>query len=236
MPPYAELNLGSHVGDDPRTVRDNRTRLAAAVGLPPGRLVFMEQVHGAQVALVDGPLQTPPVADALVTRSTGLALAVLVADCVPLLLADAEAGVVAAVHAGRRGVELGVAPAALRAMQDCGARPERVHAWMGPAVGGCCYEVPEEMRDAVAAVAPGVVEPDALYPGGRTVGWGPGYSRAGRPALDLRSGLARQLSDVGVAHVGLTGGCTAEDRDQFSYRRDGVTGRSAGLVWLTSER
>jgi YfiH family protein len=218
-PPYAELNLGDHVGDDAGTVGDNRAALAAAAGLAPDRLVFMKQVHGAEVALVSGPVAEPPVADALVTRSRGLALAVLVADCVPLLLADPEAGVVAAVHAGRRGVELGVAPAALRAMVGCGARPERVHARLGPAIGGCCYEVPAEMRDAVAALAPGTLS-------------GGGLSRAGTPALDLRAGLARQLADAGVAHVSTIGTCTAEDPDYFSYRRDGVTGRFAGLVWL----
>src|SRR5690349_18011779 len=106
LPPYAELNLGTHVGDDARTVRDNRVRLAAAVGLAPERLVFMDQVHGSTVALVDGPLEVPPVADSLVTRTAGLALVVMVADCVPVLLADPQAAVVAAVHAGRRGVEL----------------------------------------------------------------------------------------------------------------------------------
>ena len=224
LPPYAELNLGTHVGDDARTVRDNRARLGAAVGLPPERLVFMDQVHGSTVALVDGPVVEPPVADALVTRTAGLALAVLVADCVPVLLADPAAPVVAAVHAGRRGVELGVVLAALHAMQDCGARPERVHARLGPAVGGCCYEVPEEMRAAVAAAAPGTVDPQH----------GGGLSRAGRPALDLRAGLARQLADAGVRHIARTGGCTAEDPDSFSYRRDGVTGRFAGLVWLAA--
>jgi YfiH family protein len=222
LPPYAELNLGAHVGDDPRTVRDNRARVAAAVGLAPERLVFMEQVHGATVALVDGPAAEPPVADALVTRTAGLALVVMVADCVPLLLADPHAPVVAAVHAGRRGVELGVAVAALHAMQDCGARPERVQAWLGPAIGGCCYEVPAEMRAAVAAAAPGAV---AAEHGG-------GLSRAGRPALDLRAGLAAQLTAAGVPHVGLAGGCTADDPEYFSYRRDGVTGRFGGLVWL----
>lgn len=222
LPPYAELNLGTHVGDDARTVRDNRARLGAAVGLPAERLVFMEQVHGSTVALVDGPVAEPPVADALVTRAAGLALVVMVADCVPVLLADPLAPVVAAVHAGRRGVELGVVTAALHAMQDCGARPERVYAWLGPSIGGCCYEVPEQMRAEVAAAAPGTVAPAA----------GGGISRGGRPALDLRAGLARQLADAGVAHVALAGGCTAEDPEYFSYRRDGVTGRFGGLVWL----
>lgn len=221
MAPYAELNLGTHVGDDARTVRDNRAAVARAVGLAPDRLVFMDQVHGMAVALVAGPVDTPPVADALVTRTPGLALAVMVADCVPVLLADPIAGVIAAAHAGRKGVELGVVGAALRAMQDCGASPERVHAWLGPSIGGCCYEVPEQMRQAVAAVAPGSVADGGL-------------TRAGTPSLDLRAGLTEGLRDLGVAHVGLAGGCTADDTDFFSYRRDQVTGRFAGLVWLES--
>lgn len=219
MPPYAELNLGAHVGDDPRTVRDNRDAVARAVGLGRDRLVFMEQVHGNAVALVSAPAPTPPVADALVTRTPGLALVVMVADCVPVLMADAGAGVVAAAHAGRRGVELGVVGAAVRAMQDCGARPDRIQVWLGPAIGGCCYEVPEQMQREVAAVAPA-----ALGTGGRT--------RAGTASLDLRAGVAGELAALGVSRVGLTGGCTNDDTDYFSFRRDQVTGRFAGLIWL----
>ncbi|MGQ0630193.1 MAG: peptidoglycan editing factor PgeF [Sporichthyaceae bacterium] len=215
MPPYAELNLATHVGDDPRTVRDNRAAVAAAVGLAPDRLVFMDQVHGSGVALVDRVPSLPPVADALVTRTPGLALVVMVADCVPVLLADAEAGVVAAAHAGRKGLELGVVGAALRAMIDCGARPERVQAWLGPAIGGCCYEVPAQMRDEVEAAASGSAA----------------LTRAGTPALDLRAGLIVGLERAGVTRVGLVGTCTAENSDAFSFRRDGVTGRFAGLIW-----
>jgi YfiH family protein len=219
LPPYAELNLAAHVGDDARTVRANRAAVASAVGLPPERLVYMDQVHGNAVALVSGPVDAPPVADALVTRTPGLALVVMVADCVPVLMADAEAGVVAAAHAGRKGVELGVVRSALRAMQDCGARPERLRVWLGPSIGGCCYEVPEQMQREVAAVAPG-----ALASGGRT--------RAGTPSLDLRGALAAELAGLGVTDVGLAGGCTADDTDFFSYRRDQLTGRFAGLIWL----
>lgn len=221
MPPYAELNLGDHVGDDPRTVQANRAAVAASVGLAPERLVFMAQVHGRDVALVDGPLPEAPVADALVTCTPGLALVVMVADCVPVLLADAAAGVVAAAHAGRKGVELGVVGAAVAVMQDCGARPERIRVRLGPSIGGCCYEVPEQMQREVAAVAPG-----AVAGGGRT--------RAGTPSLDLRAALAAELAALGVSDVGLTGGCTNDDTEFFSYRRDQVTGRFAGLVWLGS--
>jgi len=221
--PYAELNLGPHVGDDPALVAENRSRVAAAIGLPVGRLVFAEQVHGVAVALVGGPVVAPPVADVLVTRVPRLALAVMVADCVPVLLADPVAGVVAVAHAGRRGVEAGVVGVALDAMVDCGAAAGDTTAWLGPAIGGCCYEVPEQLQRAVAAVAPGTV-----VGGGRT--------RSGSFALDLRDGVQTQLVARGVRRVVRSGGCTHDDADYFSHRRDGVTGRFAGLVWLTGER
>jgi len=216
MPPYAELNLGGHVGDDPSAVRHNRALLARAAGLEAAQVVYMDQVHGRDVAVVTAPPDRAPTADALVTSTPGLALAVLVADCVPVLLADAAAGVVAAVHAGRKGVELGVVPAALRAMVALGASPGRMHARLGPAIGPCCYDVPPDMQAAVVAAAPAT---DAR-------------SRAGRPSLDLRAGIERSLRDAGVELVGHSGGCTADDPEWFSYRRDRTTGRFAGLVWL----
>jgi polyphenol oxidase len=222
LPPYAELNLGAHVGDDQDAVAENRARVATAVGLAPDRLVFAEQVHGITVAHLDGPVRNAPVADALVTRTAGLAPVVLVADCVPVLLADPRAGVVATAHAGRRGVAAGVVPAALQAMFDCGARPEAVSVWLGPAIDGCCYAVPSDMRDEVAAAAPG------------TVAFG-GRTRSGEPGLDLRDGVAAQLAEAGVRRVIRVGGCTHDDPDFYSYRRDGTTGRFAGLVWLTQE-
>jgi YfiH family protein len=221
MPPYAELNLGGHVGDDPSAVRDNRALLARALGLEPGRIVHMDQVHGRDVAVVTSAPQRPPTVDALVTTTPGLAVTVLVADCVPVLLADGDAGVVAAVHAGRKGVELGVVPAALQSMVALGASPGRVHARLGPAIGPCCYDVPAEMQAAVAAAAPGAIAPES---GGR--------SRSGRPSLDLRAGIEQSLRDAGVHLIAHSGGCTADEPEWFSYRRDRTTGRFAGLVWL----
>jgi hypothetical protein len=223
LPPYAELNLGDHVGDDPGTVRENRARAAAALGLAADRLVFAEQVHGVCVALLDGPVAVAPIADALVTRTFDLALVVMVADCVPVLLADPEAAVVACAHAGRKGVAAGVVPAAVQAMLDCGARPEAITAWLGPAIDGCCYAVPADMAAEVADAAPGTV----TY-GGRT--------RTGEFGLDLRDGVTAQLAALGVERVMRVGGCANDDPDFFSYRRDGTTGRFAGLVWLTGAR
>jgi len=215
--PYHHFNLGGHVGDDPAAVTANRERLARELGVETADLVWMSQVHGTAVEVVTGR-QTgpPPEADALVTATPGLVLCVLVADCVPVLLADPVAGVVAAVHAGREGVRQGVVPAALRAMADLGSRPGDVQALLGPAVCGLDYEVPRAMADEVARVAP-----DAAV-----------RSRRGTPALDLRAGLTQTLHRAGVGQVVQDPRCTVEDRVLFSHRRDGVTGRQAGVVWL----
>lgn len=216
--PYGSFNLGDHVGDDAAAVGENR-RLAAArvAGRPDGERVwavrYMRQVHGDRVALVrgDGP---PPEADALVTDEPGLALAVLVADCVPVLL---EApGLVAVAHAGRRGTETGVVGHAVTAMRRLGDPMAEVIATIGPSICGKCYEVPAAMRDEVAAVVPEATS----------------TTRAGTPALDLRAGLVAQLRAAGVERISVDERCTAEDPSLFSYRRDGVTGRFAGLAWL----
>ncbi len=215
--PYDSFNLGDHVGDDPGDVAANRSRVARELGVGEDRLVWMEQVHGPVVAVVDGP-QDGPVAgtDALVTATPGLVLCVLAADCVPVLLTDPVAGVVAAVHAGREGLRRGVLPAALSAMASLGARARHVTALLGPAVCGADYEVPEAMQTEVAAGAPAAAVP----------------TRRGTPGLDLRAGLAEILGRAGVTEVVHDPRCTVEDPQLFSHRRDGVTGRQAGLVWL----
>lgn len=216
-PPYDELDLADHVGDDSDAVAENRRLLAEAVGLEPARLVLAQQVHGAHVHVVDGPPDPGrpiPVADALVTRTVGLGLVVLVADCVPVLLAARRSYVVAVAHAGRRGVESGVVAATVQAMSDLGASPARVVAVVGPAICAQCYEVPQEMADQVVAVEPAT----------RAV------SSAGRPALDLRAGVVAQLVKAGVRTIEADPWCTAESPDLYSHRRDGVTGRFAGLV------
>jgi YfiH family protein len=216
-PPFDSFNLGDHVGDDPASVAGNRRRLADELGLPEERLVWMEQVHGRTVTVVDGPLAAPAEAtDALVTAEPGLALAVLVADCVPVLLADPVAGVVAAAHAGRVGARVGVVPVVLAAMCAAGAAIGRVEVLLGPAICGGCYEVPSPMRADVEAHLPGSAC--------RTSG--------GKPGLDLRAGLWQQLASAGVARIGVDPRCSAEDRSLFSYRRDGKTGRMAALTWV----
>jgi polyphenol oxidase len=215
--PYDSFNLGDHVGDDPADVAANRERVARELGVAGDRLVWMQQVHGTGVAVVDGPQDGPvPATDALVTATRGLVLAVLVADCVPVLLADHSTGVVAAVHAGREGVRTGVLPAALSAMASLGAKARHVTALLGPAVCGACYEVPATMQADVVRVAPAAAA----------------TTRAGTPGLDLRAGLADLLARAGVREVVHDPRCTVEDPTLFSHRRDGTTGRQAGLVWL----
>nr|BFD85344.1 peptidoglycan editing factor PgeF [Streptomyces sp. Xyl84] len=217
--PYEELNLGGAVGDDPAAVRTNRELAAKSLGLDPALVVWMNQVHGADVAVVDGPWDTAagvPSVDALVTTRRGLALAVLTADCTPVLLADPAAGIAAAAHAGRPGLVAGVVPAAVRAMVELGADPARITARTGPAVCGRCYEVPEAMRAEVSAVAP------AAY---AETSWG-------TPALDVSAGVHAQLERLGVHDREHSPVCTRESDDHFSYRRDRTTGRLAGYVWL----
>ncbi|MGX4692722.1 peptidoglycan editing factor PgeF [Streptomyces sp. JNUCC 63] len=217
--PYEELNLGGAVGDAPDAVRTNRELAAKSLGLESARVVWMNQVHGADVAVVDGPWGAAadiPSVDAVVTGRRGLALAVLTADCVPVLLADPVAGVVAAAHAGRPGMMAGVVPAAVRAMAGLGAEPARIVARTGPAVCGRCYEVPEAMRAEVAAVEPAAHAETS---------WG-------TPAVDVSAGVHAQLARLGVHDRQQSPVCTRESGDHFSYRRDRTTGRLAGYVWL----
>lgn len=219
--PYDSFNLGDHVGDDPTAVAANRLRLAGAIGLPPERLVWMEQVHSRNVTVVDGPVAAPvEVTDALVTDQPGLALVVLTADCVPLLLSDDEAGVIAAVHAGRIGARIGIVRAALEAMVGLGAAPERIGALLGPSACGKCYEVPGSMRADVEKHLPGSAS----------------QTRSRTPALDIAAGVRRQLEDFGVDAVAVDPRCTIEDKGLFSHRRGAPTGRIAGAIWTEPAR
>ncbi|MBF6439175.1 peptidoglycan editing factor PgeF [Nocardia cyriacigeorgica] len=215
--PYDSFNLGDHVGDDPQAVRRNRERLAETIGLPPQRLVWMEQIHGRNVEIVDGPRAEPvPATDALVTTVGGLALVVVTADCVPILLSDDEAGVIAAVHAGRIGARIGIVPRVLDAMVSVGARIDRIGAFLGPAASGRQYEVPAEMRADV----------ERHLPGSATT------TERGTPGLDLRAGLRRQLTTAGVGAVAVDPRCTIEDKTLFSHRRGAPTGRLGGVIWM----
>lgn len=216
--PYEELNLGGAVGDDPAAVLANRELAAKSLGLDPALVVWMNQVHGYDVEVVEGPWGdgAVPAVDAVVTARRGLALAVLTADCVPVLLADPVAGVAGAAHAGRPGMVDGVVPAAVAAMVELGADPRRIVARTGPSVCGRCYEVPQEMRAEVA-----ITEPAAYS----ETSWG-------TPAVDVAAGVHAQLEALGVRDRRASDVCTLESSDHYSYRRDRITGRLAGYVWL----
>lgn len=218
--PYDTLNMGASAGDDPEAVTANRRLVAEACGLRPDRLTLMHQVHGRDVIYVPaarqgapGPL---PRVDAQFTDVPGLAMMVLVADCGPVLLADPQARLVGAAHAGREGVASGVVTELVAAMAEAGANPARMIAAIGPQMCGGCHEVPAEMQARVVQH-----EPEAAC-----------VTRAGRPGIDTRAGIQAQLARAGVRQVTGDPRCTAEAPELYSYRRDGTTGRFAGLVWL----
>jgi YfiH family protein len=225
---HQSLNLGLRVGDDLRRVLSNRRRVATVLGLAGMPWAVARQVHSARVLRVEdarslgqGPPEAkPPVGegDGLVTATPGVVLAVLTADCAPVLLADPAAGVVAAVHAGWRGLAAGVVEAGVAALAALGADPAATVGLVGPAVGGCCYEVGAAVRAAV-----GDRYPAALA-----------TTRDGRPSLDPAAAAAAALAAAGVGEVRVAGECTYElDERYFSHRRDrGATGRQAGLIAL----
>ena len=206
---YGTFNLSAGVGDDPAAVAANRARLSTELGVP---VVFVQQVHGTDVVTVDAPPDAGapdhPDADAIVTARPGIGIAVLAADCVPVLLADPKAGVV--------GAAAGVLPAVVAAMTELGARAGDIEVLLGPAVCGSCYEVPAAMRADVDSRLPGCAV----------------RTRAGTPGLDLRAGLYHQLVELGIGRVGADPRCTVEDRALYSHRRDGRTGRQAAITWL----
>ncbi len=218
-PPFDTFNLGDHVGDDPVAVASNRERLGRELGLGPERLVWMEQVHGRSVAVVDESTAGPvPVTDALVTTVRDLGLVVLTADCVPVLLSDEEAGVVAAVHAGRVGARIGIVPRVLEVMVEQGADLSRIGAFLGPAASGRQYEVPAHMRADVEKHLPGSATTTVRK----------------TPGLDIRAGIRAQLLAAGVRGVAVDPRCTIEDRTLFSHRRGAPTGRIASVIWMDS--
>lgn len=204
-------DLGDAQGAAARSV--GLTRLATHCGAKP---MLMKQVHGSCAQLLDDGEHWPtPLADALVTGLPGLAAVVRVADCVPVLLADPVARVVAAAHAGRVGFVDGIIASTLSQMRECGAT--EIFAWVGPHICGNCYEVPELMRAEVVAAFPETFA---------TTTWG-------TPALDIGAGVVSQLISGGCT-VTEVPGCTYEDARWHSFRRDGVdAGRMAGVVWMS---
>lgn len=229
-PDIGTLNLGRTLEDSVEAVETNFERVRRAIGVP--RVVTTSQTHGTDVVVVDeamvgrwGPrshLGSPagqarlPEADAMVTALPDIALCIRVADCVPVLLADLDQGVLGAAHAGREGLLAGVLPATVQRMRGLGAVD--IVAWIGPHVCGDCYEVPAEMAAAVGREHPHVVT---------TTSWG-------TPSLDLGVGAEVALVEAGVEPVRLDP-CTRTEPDLHSHRRDGArAGRLGALIWRVS--
>ena len=211
---HSGLNLARHVGDDVRSVDRNRDLLAAEVAAP---VVFVDQIHSSDVHVLP-PTGTPPLvaADALVTDRRDVALAIMVADCLPVLLSDPVSGTIAAAHAGRAGLLGGVLERTVEEMTRLGTRPADLTASIGPSICGACYEVPAPMREEAAQRVPAARA---------MTSWG-------TPALDLRAGAAEILAAAGVPRSALDADhpCTLEDERFYSYRRSARTGRFAGVI------
>ena len=210
---YDNFNLADHVGDAAEVVAANRRALATQVAAPP---LWLTQVHG--VACVDAAVAAPgAAADAVFARTPARACAVMTADCLPLLLCDGAGTVVAAAHAGWRGLAAGVIDATVAAMQVPGTQ---LMAWLGPAIGPAAFEVGDEVRAAFMHDDAGAAS--AFVAHGR-----------GKWLCDLYALARRRLARLGVSRVFGGGFCTYTEGERFfSYRRDGVTGRMATLIWI----
>ena len=200
---YESLNLALHVGDDPAIVASNRAQIGSAQ--------FMNQVHGDEIIIVDSVTSNVPTCDGLITTKPNLQLAVMVADCIPLLLISKEA--VGAIHVGRAGLVNQIALKAIDMMRSVGS--QEIHAILGPSICGQCYEVPFEMQQDVMQAHPRAFA----------------TTRKGTPALDLPQALIAVLISAGVSYEASTI-CTFEDEMYFSHRRQNPTGRFAGVVSL----
>ncbi len=204
---YVSLNLAEHVGDDLHCVKSNRELLSDEFG----PVQFMSQVHGDSVVIVDEALAQPPICDALVTTNPSLSLAVMVADCIPLLLTSSK--VVAAVHVGRRGLVNEITLKTIEVMNNLGATS--IHAILGASICGSCYEVSQELCGEVSAIKPAARS----------------TTRDGAPALNISAGLIADLKFAGLTYE-RSPICTLESSHHFSYRRQRTTGRFAGVVKL----
>lgn len=205
-------NLGLHVGDDPLHVKKNRERLKEVLGV--SSLMFMDQVHGDDVVVISSTQESTPTCDAMITNLPNVGLAVMVADCMPLLFYDAPTQSIGVAHAGRKGNALHVSTKTIRAMcETFHARPESIEVYRGPSIGGCCYEVGKE-------AALGLEE--ALH------------VKQGRYFLDLPQANRDELLRAGIQEQNLHTQevCTCCDERYFSYRKERITGRFAGVICL----
>ncbi|WP_368205687.1 peptidoglycan editing factor PgeF [Aeromonas sp. s5] len=214
---FAGLNLGAHVGDEPARVEANRARLQQAASIP-GTLNWLNQVHGTEVHPVSSDYGCAPDADAACARDAGQACIVMTADCLPVLFCDRAGTVVAAAHAGWRGLQGGVLEASIAAM---GCEPDEILAWLGPAIGPQAFEVGGEVREAFMAEQ--AAAEAAFVPSPNEGKW----------LADIYQLARLRLARAGVTAVYGGEHCTFSDSEQFySYRRDGQTGRMTSIIWL----
>ncbi len=206
---FASLNCGRGSGDERAKIEENRRRAAAALGVSPERLIGPHQRHSPKAVVAHAPWSAAeaPHADAVVTATPGLAVSVLTADCAPVLLADASAGVVAAVHAGWKGAKSGVVEAAVEAMESLGACASRIAAAVGPLISQAAYEVGPEFMAAFAADS---ADNEKYF----------SAPQGGRPRFDLPGYVEDKLAALGIATIRSLGVCTYENESiLFSYRR-----------------
>ncbi|WP_337264791.1 MULTISPECIES: purine nucleoside phosphorylase YfiH [unclassified Serratia (in: enterobacteria)] len=215
LPPYDSLNLGAHVGDDAQAVADNRQRLMVGAGLPQMPL-WLEQVHGTRVLTLDGQTPDDLRADAVYSRVAGQVCAVMTADCLPVLFASQAGDEVAAAHAGWRGLCNGILE---RTIEHFAAAPGKITAWLGPAIGPQQFEVGEEVR--AAFIAADTAAASAFTPHGDKF------------LADIYLLARQRLQRAGIFAIYGGNRCTVSEMSHFfSYRRDGVTGRLASLIWV----
>jgi YfiH family protein len=229
---YESLNVGRGSDDDPAHVHENRSRVAGALGTSESHLLGLWQCHSRDVLIVSGPLgEDRPKADGLVTKTPGLALSALAADCVPVLLSDPKAGVIGACHAGWRGALSGITDETIRAMQSLGAKPDNIRAVLGPCISAANYEVGPEFRDTFVAE-------DEVYD--RFFELGPPNAKGERrPHFDLNRFVLMRLRRAGLSRIDALPDCTyGQPEDYFSYRYNshhGVKdyGRNISAIMLT---
>lgn len=216
--PYRGFNLGLHVGDIEQSVQKNRSKLLANLPSTTG-IAWLNQVHGTHIVEACDSLHTPMTADGCWTRDSGIACAVMVADCLPVILSDRAGSVIAAVHAGWRGLAAGVLESAISSLA---VAPQDVFAWLGPAIGSDRFEVGPEVRSAFLKLDASAATNRCFRPSG---------IRDGHYLADL-PGLAQQrLRQQGLVNIQTLKACTVGEPERyFSYRRDGVTGRMACLI------
>lgn len=220
-PPYDSLNMAGHVGDQPEAVSENRRRTCLALGLKPDRLITVNQTHGANVVSIDAEARRDPgrngcepAADAIVTGETGVPIAVMTADCVPIIIVHKKSRSVAVVHAGYKGLYLNIVAASIdRMVKEASGGPADMAAFIGPAIGPCCYEVDEDRAKMFESSQRRV--------------------KQGNYFLDLPGIAEDMLAQAGIRETMImnSGICTACREDMFySYRRDGVCGRQAAIA------